>query len=169
LTVENITLNAADATIQVRLIVDTDTAWFTMPMFAVGPVAQPWTPRGFRHVPVLRVDQVNLAGTGDVAWSDTDCTANTDPLAIGIDVQSVAIEPNGLAGSTVDVGHDSALLGADSAFLSAKVYVVNISGTLDSNMVRCDDGQIIRYKVNEVDADNDVTAIIRIYGYWMWE
>jgi hypothetical protein len=33
----------------------------------------------------------------------------------------------------------------------------------------CDDGQVIRYRVIEQDADTDVDADIDIYGYGMWE
>lgn len=167
LEIENITLNAADANIEIRLIVDTDTAWFTMPMLAIGPEAQPWKPRGWKWRNIARVQQLNLAGVGDAAWSDTDCTANTDPLATMIQCWAWLKEPNGIAGSLAHLAHDDALTGADAAIQSIYIPVVNIASTM-TDEIQCNDSQVIRYYIDEIDGDADLTFLVYLGGFYMW-
>lgn len=169
LEVENQTLHAADAAIEVRLIVDTGTAYFTMPMLAPGPESQPWKPRGEKYIPTARTDQISVNGGTDVAWSDTDCTANTDPLAVGIGVHLYAREIDGVMGSYIGAYHDTALTGADAAGLLCYVQVATIGASHTTDNIRCDDSQVIRYIVEEQDNDNDVSYRLRIIGYWMWK
>lgn len=169
LTVENITLNAGDATIQVRLIVDTDTAWFTMPMLNVGPNALPWRFRGWRFVPQQQATQFDLNTTGDVAWSDTDCTANSDPLAVAMQALIFVYEQNGTTGSSVQLAHHDDVVGGDSAAMLVNANVIAKGMYQPGGPVFCNDSQVIRYKVEEQDADNDVIARCFITGYWMWE
>jgi hypothetical protein len=169
LTVENITLNAADASIQVRFIVDTDTAWFTMPMLNVGALAMPWQPRGQKYVPTTQIDHLDLNTTGDVAWTDTDCTANTDPLATAIQVYLTIKEADGLIGSWGGVGHSDTITGADVYVVQAKEFIINQTIPANGGPIFCDDSQVIRYVVGEADADNDVRFRIYITGYWMWD
>jgi hypothetical protein len=166
--VENQTLHAADTSIEVRLIVDTGTAYFCMPMLCVGPIARPWHPRGLRYVQLERVSQIDTTGT-DVAWSDTDCTANTDPLAVIIVGRLTVSEPNGTPNSYMSIGPASALVSADSHEYSAYVSVVGTAQFSSSFILACDDGQLLRYIVEEVDNDSDLTYKIFINGYWMWE
>jgi hypothetical protein len=167
LTVDNITLNASDTSIEVRLIVDTSTAYFTMPMLSVGTLPMPWQPRRERYVPITGVLQVDLSATGDVAWTSTDCTSNTDPLATGVDIVARVKETDGTLGSAVYVGHASVLV-TDFGVVRATSNVIN-RNFYDFGSVRCDDGQNIRYTVLEQDADSDVLAQIYITGYWRWE
>lgn len=167
LEVNNITLDAGDATIELRLIVDTDTAWFTMPMFSVGLAARPWVPRDLRFVALLSIDQQDLNPTGDVAWSDTDCTANTDPLALLIAANSFVYEPNGSVCSNQQLGHSDTVMGGDDTECMAREWVLGKS-CWAFGLLLCDDSQVIRYTVDEVDADNDVRAKIDLAGYWMW-
>lgn len=167
LTVENITLDAGDATIEVRLIVDTDTAWFTMPMLSVGPTAQPWMSRDTRFVPLAQVTQQDLNTTGDVAWSDTDCTANTDPLATLIAALHFISESDGVLGSNQRLGHSDDVMGADTIETLVRVQVFSQS-VYGFGLLLCDDSQVVRYFVSETDADNDVRAVIYLTGYWMW-
>ena len=37
-----------------------------------------------------------------------------------------------------------------------------------ADYIMCNDGQVIRYTVEEADADNDVRASLYITGYWRW-
>jgi len=60
LKVENITLDGADTAIELRLIVDTDTALFKAPMLNPGRRALPWRPRGQKFVPIARATQLSL-------------------------------------------------------------------------------------------------------------
>lgn len=166
--VENITLNAADANIELRLIVDTGTAYYCMPMLCVGPVARPWVGRGINHIPSQQVTHLDLNTTGDVAWSDTDCTANTDPLAVAMQLRLYVVEADGTVGSLAAVGHDSALTGADGAMVYVRSNVIGQGWDDSQAFVRCDDAQVVRYTVNEQDADNDVRVIFYLYGYWRW-
>lgn len=168
LTVENITLNGADVSIEVRLIVDTDTAWFTMPMLNLGSKPFPWMPRQEKFIPATSSTQYDLNTTGDVAWSDTDCTANTDPLATAVFVRLSVQEADGILGSTNNVGHSDDLTGGDGGACSARVIVLNIAYYFSTSRIACNDSQVIRYSVNEADADSDVRAIALLYGYWMW-
>jgi len=168
LEVENITLNAADASISVYLRVDTGTAYYTMPMLTVGPEAQPWKPRGLEYIAQdASTEQLN-ATTGDVAWSDTDCTATSDNLAVLIHLHTQVNEPNGNAGSRIQIGHSDTVVGADGAVARARVIIVGLANWTNGH-VMCDDSQIIRYQIQEIDADNDVAYFIWIAGYWMWE
>jgi hypothetical protein len=167
LEVENKTLNAADTSIQIRLIVDTGTAYFTMPMLAVGPEAQPWKPRGMKHVPITLVTQLTADNQGDIAWSDTDCTANTDPLALAMELQPL-LKETGHSISEFSVGHNDDLI-TDSVCCSARTQVGNVYNSSAIQFIRSDDGQVIRYTLAEGDADNDCFIRLWMTGYWMWE
>ena len=169
LTVENITLDAADTAIQARLIVDTGTAYFAMPMLNIGSCSLPWCSRRQRFVARTDVAQINLVGTGDVAWTDSDCTANTHPLAVAVAGRAYVTEPDGTAGSTFYIGHSDNIVGADTSVLTSIVQVLGQPNNTSGAYIVCDDGQNIRYYVGEVDADNDVTAVFTINGYWRWE
>lgn len=167
LKVEAQTLNAADASIELRLIVDTDTAWFACPMLNLGSKTLPWVPRHERFVPIAIIAQVT-GTTGDVAWSDTDCTANTHPLAIGVQLRLDCVEPNGTIGSALYVSHADDVIGADSNVALSIPQVLAQTSYQSVHRIACDDQQVIRYKVEEVDADNDVTWAVRLTGYWRW-
>lgn len=166
LKVEGITLNAGDTSIQVRLIVDTDTAWFTMPMLNVGPKALPWVPRGWKRVQLQFVTQVGLGATGDVAWSDTDCTANSHPLAVWYHIQLYCNDVHA-AGSNAIVSHDD-VFGADVAIVRNRELVANQYQFFNGD-VQCNDSQVIRYYYDEPDADNDGSIFLYLNSYWMWE
>ena len=170
LKVEAQTLNAADTAIELRLIVDTDTAWFACPMLNLGSKAVPWKPRGMFLV-VQGTTRLDLsAGTGDVAWSDLDCTAQTDPLATGIvaGIMTKATDAGDI-GSYAAVGSSNVLLGADFPAIRSWGIVAG-AGTWNENCgtVLCDDGQVIRYTIDEVDADAGLGVYINIVGYWRW-
>lgn len=167
LAIEGITLNAADASIQVRLIVDTDTAYFTMPQLNIGSRALPWRPRGTKYAQLGQTTQFDLNPTSDVAWSDTDCTANTDPLAAGIEGAIDVREPNGTGGSYHMI---NSAFGSDTYPYIAQVLVLGTAwSTYASYHLTCSDSQVLRYSVVEHDNDNDVRARCFITGYWMWE
>lgn len=168
LKVENITLDASDTSIQVRLIVDTGTAYFTMMMLNQGSRALPWRPRDVRYKPMSITTQFDLNTTGDVAWSDTDCTANTDPLACRVMGRIYIREPNGTLDSYIAVSHADDLIGGDSYTATLWVHVLAQNLTYHAEWA-CDDQQVIRYMVNEMDADSDVRAQVFLHGYWMWE
>lgn len=169
LTVENITLNASDTSIQVRLIVDTGTAYFAKPMLNVGPKVLPWQPRRERYVTLNPVAQLDLNTTGDVAWTDTDCTANTHALATMLAVRLYLREPDGTAGSYGSVATPAAVGGSDSLnYVRAYSPVANQASEKYTTL-RCDDSQVIRYFVSEEDADSDVRFVITLTGYWRWE
>ena len=163
LVVENQTLDGADADIEIRLIVDTDTAFFTMPSLTVGPVARPWVARGMLHVPIY-VTQLDLNTTGDVAWTDTDHTANTDPLATMINA-SCYIGSDEIA-CYGWMGHSNAIV-VDDYSLGVRIYNGSQPTTAGA-VLQCDDSQILRYLVEEIDADSDVRFIIYAIGYWRW-
>jgi len=164
LTVENITLNAADASIQLRLIVDTDTAYFTKPMLNPGSCAMPWLLRGIEYRPVVTTAVVNAVATADVAWSDLDCTAATHPLAVAIDIQ-VGGHDN-VAGSYVAVCHHDDVGGGDTIVCIGRVFVAGIYSYSNDNYIMCDDGQNIRYMI---DGDGAMShAIVNVNGYWRW-
>lgn len=168
-TVENITLDGADTDIEIRAIVDTGTAFYTMPMLCVGPVARPWVGRQIQFVPRQKVTQVDLSGgTGDVAWTSTDCTTNTDNLTVGVSLRVSASEPDGTIGSNVLAAHGIALLSADTGYVTGHITVLGqpVYGNMD--YVACEDDQTIRYQVGEVDADSDVSVTIVLCGYWHW-
>lgn len=168
LKVEDITLDGGDASIEVRLIVDTGTAYFAMPMLCVGGIALPWKPRGMKHVPTWAT-QFDIT-VGDTAWSDTDCTANTDPLAVAIQGTYKMREPDGAAGSFAYLGHENDLVGGtDTIVMAASQVILNQWEYRATAFVRCSDSQVIRYYVAEQDADNDVNLVLFISGYWMWE
>jgi hypothetical protein len=170
LSINNITLNGADTDIETRLIVDTGTAYFTMPMLNAGPVAGSWQNRGEIYIPTQNSTQYDLNPTGDVAWSDTDCTANSDALATGVSIFLIVRENDGTISSSHQVGHNDALVGGD--FLAAVQYVNVVSAALwigaSHNSIRCDDSQVIRYQIDEIDADSDMRCILFITGYWRW-
>jgi len=138
LKVENITLDAADTSIQVRLIVDTDTAWFTMPMLNTGSKSLPWRPRGQRYVHhATEVDQYDLNLTGDVAWTNTDCTANSHPLAVALHVMLYVSEANGTVGSYHQAALPSALSGGDFAALHVNTIVNNLPAWSFGSHILC--------------------------------
>jgi hypothetical protein len=166
LTVENITLNAADATIEVRLIVDTDTAWFTMPMLTVGLTAQPWMPRDLRFVAISRAITINLGGQTDIAWSDVDFTADTDPLAVHIQGELLVLETVVSGNTIASVGHSDDIIADTDAY--AQPVQRNAQFVRESFLILVNDGQVGRYKLDEADADSDVSLQIRTNGYWMW-
>ena len=168
LVVENITLDAADATIQVRLICDTGTAFFAAPMLNVGPRALRYVARDTIFVPAASVQIFDLNTTGDVAWSDTDCTAASDPLAWMFSLYTFITEPDGAALSTLDIGHNDTILGADVRVMRNVVHIINQFFYKDTPPIISDDQQVIRYMVNEVDVDNDVRAYASVVGYWKW-
>jgi hypothetical protein len=171
LTIEGITLNAADASIQIRLIVDTGTAYFTMPMLNVGPKAMPWQLRMLRPYHQERVQQLGLAGTTDVAWTNTDCTANTDPLAARLELM-LWIQETAFSGPSTwgGVGLPTALcsIGGDKAYL-ADYAQISANWVMSMGTLFCDDSQIVRYTVNEQNANSDVQFYIQILAYWRWE
>jgi len=169
LTVENITLDAADTSIQVRLIVDTDTAYFTMPMLNTGSKPLPWKPRGWRFVAREEVAQLTLENTGDVAATTTDCTANTDPLCVAVQGYTKAIEPNGTVGSNILVGHSADVVGSFKGVVRSICNVVNTNWFSSGGPILCNDGQEIGYSVYEADADSDLNVYFYITGYWVWE
>jgi hypothetical protein len=168
LAVEGQTLNAADTAIELRLIVDTDTAWFTMPMLTIGTKTLPWVERNLQFVPLPGTIQYDLNTTGDVAWSDTDLTANTDPLAAIANVRLYIDEPDGTLDSKHSASHSDHVTGAD--FESCKASVQRLAAGFNSFQATMflDDGQLMRYSVSEIDADNDVRAIMYLNGYWRW-
>lgn len=167
LTVENQTLDAADTSIQLRLICDTGTAYFTQPMLNPGSCSMPWLERGQKFVPVA-VNQLDLNTTGDVAWSDTDCTANTHPLATAMQIRMRIYEADGTVNSYFDVAHNDTIVGSDALICTAREYVIATNIYASTDYVMCDDSQVIRYRVEEVDADNDVRATLTLTGYWRW-
>jgi len=167
LKVEDQTLNGADTSIELRLIVDTDTAWFACPMLGLGSKAPPWRPREIQFIPQEGANQLS-ATTGDVAWTDTDCTGNSDPLAIAMQLQMLIYEANGTINSNILISHDSALVGGDFGNFGAYVIVLDLYSSENASYIMCDDSQVIRYSVVEMDADNDVSYIVRISGYWRW-
>jgi hypothetical protein len=146
---------------------ETGTAFFAAPMLNVGTKSLQWRPRGIKFQLVANVAQAS-GTTGDVAWSDTDCTANTDPLACLIAFRLQASEPNGTMGSRLWMAHSDTIVGSDQAIQFATIHVAVL--TMSSwAILRCDDGQVVRYTVTEEDADNDVTWGCQLTGYWMWE
>ena len=167
LTVENITLDAADTSIQLRLIVDTGTAYFTQPMLNPGSCAMPWLERQLRFVPTPFTRQLDLT-TGDVAWTATDCTANTNPLAVAISAQAYLYEPNGTAGSYAYVGHSDDIIAANAPVIGIVSVVVGQVHRNQASFIMCNDTQEIIYRVEEQDADNDVDFDLWIHGYWRW-
>lgn len=167
LTVEGITLDAADTSIQVRLICDTGTAYFAAPMLNVGARALPWLPRGEKYVARTAVVQLNLPNTGDVAWTTTDCTANTDPLATGVHLYVEFACDAADVQSRINIGHGNVLMGGtDTAYL---VRPTNGFSNCEQGFVRCDDDGTIQYNINEIDGDNDLNISVQIVGYWMWD
>lgn len=168
LTVEGVTLDAADASIDVRLICDTGTAYFGRMALVVGPKAVMLKPRGLKPIP-LGVTHFDLNTTGDVAWSDTDCTANTDLLAVAMFFRMDIQEADGAAGSYFEMGHNEDLLGGDESIARAYSEVTGNFNSICAGEVMGDDGQVVRYGVSEVDADADVRARCRLCGYLMWE
>jgi hypothetical protein len=166
LAVEGQTLNAADTAIELRLIVDTDTAWFTMPMLTIGSKALPWMPRDQQPIPIERVVVLNRTGA-DLAWTDLDFTASTHPLATRIQVRMNANEPNGTAGSSFYMGHDSAVVVSDQAVGVVVVPVVGIN-YYETCDLACDDQQVVRYFIDEIDGDGDFTTTASAVGYWRW-
>ena len=166
LTVENITLDAADASIQLRLIVDTDTAYFTMPMLNVGSCSLPWTPRSQQFY-TANATAVSTT-SGDVAWSDLDMTAHTHPLATMVQVHIAISEPDGSTGSYIAVAHSDDIAGADAAVDTALVVVLGDDRIRHTSLLQCNDGQVVRYTVSEADADNDVAYFVLVRGYWRW-
>ena len=171
LTVENITLDAADTAIQVRLIVDTGTAYFGMPMLNIGSCALPWKARQELFVAREPTWVLSDASSGDVAWSDLDFTATSHNLATGISVIVKCSETDGSIGSSVSVGHHSDITGADGEACGAQSRISTATGYAAGHhaFIRCNDTQNIRYTVAEADADSDVRAYIGITGYWRWE
>jgi hypothetical protein len=167
LTVENITLNAADATFEVRFYGDTITAYIAYPMLNVGSKPVAWVARQEEFVALAWVNQFDLNTTGDVAYTDTDCTANTDPLATRFLLISGIYEPDGAVGSYMDISHDNAITGSDIISFRVSSHIVNLFWWANGQAV-CDDSQVIRYNVEEQDADADVRARLYFDGYWMW-
>lgn len=164
LKVENITLNAADASIELRLIVDTDTAWFACPMLNVGSKALPWRGRDLQMIQKQDVIHINLAATGDVAWSDSDATANTHPLAVWVFLRLWAWD-TAQPGDTLQCSHDD-VFGTDVGTIIASDgpdTFGRMQGTVQMN-----DSQVFRYMVSEIDADNDMLANVYIESYWRW-
>jgi len=164
--VENITLNGADADIEIRLIVDTGTAYYCMPMLCVGPVARPWVGRQLLYVPTSETAVVSLAGTGDVARSDADCTAASDNLAVAMQCRSYANEASA-SNSQTHTGHSDTVMGAETTVLW-QFLATNSQYFSSTDLIFSDDTQAIRYEVNEGDADSDVNFYIKVYGYWRW-
>ena len=166
LTVENVTLDAADTSIQLRLIVDTGTAYFTQPMLNVGSCSFPWVQRGLVYVPTTRQTVAN--GTdGDIAWSDADATATTHPLAVLVDLNLTVREPDGSAGSYLAVGHHDDIVGADD-WVAQSISQVLTEYNREWCRVMVNDSQVFRYTLSEQDADSDVTWAINAVGYWRW-
>jgi len=168
LTVENQTLDAADASIQLRLIVDTATAYFTMPMLNVGSCALPWRERGIAFRPIAWVQQLNLT-TGDVGWTTTDCTANTHPLAVAI-AAHLSINDAATAGSTAYISHSSDVITGGLTVIALGTIQTNANNATRNqcSYIMCNDSQVIEYTVNEGDADNDLNVSLFIHGYWRW-
>ena len=168
LTVEAKTLNAADASIQLRCIVDTGTAYFTMPTLTVGPESRIWEPRSIGFVPVTKVAVLDLVNTGDVAWSDLDLTAQTHNLCTGAQLELLSYEDNGTLGSSIDVSHSNDIV-TDKVVASAYVTVSGVKWFVASaDMILLDDNQNLRYRIEEKDADSDMDARINLCGYWRW-
>lgn len=168
LTIENITLDAADASIQVRLIVDTGTAYFTMPMLNTGSKSLPWVPRRIDYFNSASLQTVVTGTSGDTAWTNADCTATTHPLAVGVSVRIYATEAAGTVGSSIQVCHGRNLTSGDYGVAVANIAVLGVSAYSSYDYLCCDDGQNIRYTIAESDADNDVTWGIYATGHWRW-
>ena len=170
LKVEGITLHAGDTSIQTRLICDTDTSIFLMPMLNVGPKAMPWKARGMRHVPIIAAPMIEAVGVGDVGWTDADGTALTDNLALALELGTV-IRETVVSGTTYFVvGHSDDILGAENAVVQQYCQIDNrYNAASGGGPVSCNDSQVVRYMIDEADADTDVTLYVLITGYWMWE
>ena len=166
LAIENKTLHASDTSIEVRLIVDTGTAYFCMPMLTAGSVPRSWMVRNTQYVPITIITVLDMNTTGDVGWSSEDVTPETSPLCTHVHVRAAISEADGASTSYALVGH--AVLAADSDALQASVQIVGPTFNHISR-ISCDDSQQLRYTVEEVDADNDVRFRIRLIGYWRWE
>jgi hypothetical protein len=171
LSVNNITLDAGDTAIQTRCIVDTGTAYFTMPSLTVGPVARAWMPRGMIYTPMSSTVVLTDTG-GDQAFTDLDVSGWVDPLSTMIHVYMEINEPDGATGgSALRVGHSDDLIGVEAnqqlvAFLTATGA---FEFDVQNSFVMCNDSQVIRWSRNEQDADNDVAVIVRVIGVWRWE
>lgn len=121
------------------------------------------------YVPMVRNTKLDLSNTGDVAWSDLDCTAETDALAVAIDAELFAQEPDGSIGSYIYVAHHDDIIGSDLDIAQAQVTVIAHNWHRErACMIYANDGQNIRYIVNEVDSDTDMNARINLCGYWRW-
>jgi hypothetical protein len=167
LKVEGVTLDAADTALDLRLICDTGTAFFGPMTLCIGPKAVMLKPRGLSYHIIDHAAQIDLNATGDVAWSDSDCTGNTDNLAVLVQLVGRLTEANGTAGSNTTIGHsddlwtDEVAIRSHQPVLSQPDYA---SGT-----VMCNDSQVVRYQVQEADADNDCDVAWWITGMWTWE
>lgn len=167
LTVEGVTLDAADTSIQVRLIVDTGTAYYGAMTLCPGPNAVMLKPRGLRRVAIQAAHTLDLNNTGDVAWADEDMTGDTHNLAVAVEA-FIYISETGCSNSYGALGHSDDLIGADD-FVVVQYAQVDGRRCSNSGTVSCNDTQVIRYCVEEGDADNDCFFDIYITAYWMWE
>lgn len=168
LKVENITLDAADTSIEVRLIVDTGTAYFTMPMLNAGPRALPWRTRSKKYQQIT-ASYGYTAGphTETLAWTEYDWTALTDALAVrGDHVSWLRQTAAHLCYFFGRPGYDEAT-GADvRAGIIRKDDVTEVTMRFEVDM---DDRQVWDYYTENVDGATFTWFQINIVGYWMWE
>ena len=167
LTVENQTLDGADTDLMIRLIVDTDTAYFTMPTLNVGPVARPWVARGLQYVAIQHADVINSGGLTDIPYSDVDFTATTDNLALMVQV-GILFSETGPSGSNVIFAHSDDVVGGDAEIVNEWIGTGNLRFHAANGILFVSDGQVARYFLNEGDADSDITLVARTLGYWRW-
>lgn len=169
LAVENITLDAGDAEIQVRLIVDTGTAYFTMPMLNVGSKALPWRERGQRPVSLDTATSIIYESgfTETVGFTPADVTAGTHPLATKLE-GTVLISSTAAKDWRCYMRPAYSSQGATEALVRARTtnaitYTTGFTCALS-------DQQVLEYHCyNVTDATTMAAFGIFYQSYWRWE
>lgn len=168
LTVEGVTLDGAF--VDLRLEVDSGTAYFVPLGMGIGVRAVPLAPRGLRYRwPDTETTIKTLTGIGDEdTWTDIDCTATTSALAAlavihanmwepdAADIFELAFRRNGDGGAGHDVGR------VQGTPLAPRLFADKIT--------ILDDSQIFEYKLDRAaGADTLDYGIITLIGWWEWE
>jgi hypothetical protein len=166
---KNLTLDGTY--VDLRLEVDTGTAYFVPLSVMVGSRALPLSPRGTMPRwadPVLLAD---LTGLGDPdAWTDVDCTSATSPIAVIANVGDVLRAAPDATEHALFYRHNASSDAKGDENQVGRVITGGVDCHFNTVPIILDDGQVFEYLLDRVSGTDTLSSSgIYLRGWYEWE